>query len=99
MRLRLWLTLLTLVSLPFPLLAQTAELSKTVKEFVRVGTPKVVLTHVRVIDGTGAPGAEHSRPRCTHGMRSASRRSRVPPHAVHGRADWYFLTRNRLPTS
>lgn len=58
MRLRLWLTLLTLVSLPFPLLAQTAELSKTVKEFVRAGTPKVVLTHVRVIDGTGAPAVE-----------------------------------------
>ena len=34
--------------------AQSPELSKAVKEFVRVGTPKVVLTHVRVIDGTGA---------------------------------------------
>ena len=38
--------------------AQSPELSKTVKEFVRVGTPKVVLTHVRVIDGTGAPAVD-----------------------------------------
>ena len=34
--------------------AQSTELSKTVKEFVRVGTARVVLTHVRVIDVTGA---------------------------------------------
>jgi imidazolonepropionase-like amidohydrolase len=38
--------------------AQNPELSKTVKEFVRVQAPKVVLTHVRIIDGTGAPGVE-----------------------------------------
>jgi len=38
--------------------AQNPELSKTVKEFVRVQAPKVVLTHVRVIDGTGAPAVE-----------------------------------------
>ena len=34
--------------------AQSPEFSKTVKEFVRVQSPKVVLTHVRVIDGTGS---------------------------------------------
>ena len=38
--------------------AQPPELSKKVKEFVRVSTPKVILTHVRVIDGTGAPSVE-----------------------------------------
>ena len=38
--------------------AQTAELSKTVQQFVRVQSPKVVLSHVRVIDGTGAPAVE-----------------------------------------
>jgi len=38
--------------------AQNAELSKTVKEFVHVQAPKVVLTHVRIIDGTGAPAVE-----------------------------------------
>ena len=34
--------------------AQTVELSENVKQFVRVDAAKVVLTHVRVIDGTGA---------------------------------------------
>ena len=38
--------------------AQNPELSKTVKEFVRVQAPKVVLTHVRIVDGTGAPAVE-----------------------------------------
>jgi imidazolonepropionase-like amidohydrolase len=38
--------------------AQNPELSKTVKEFVRVQAPKVVLAHVRIIDGTGAPAVE-----------------------------------------
>jgi imidazolonepropionase-like amidohydrolase len=45
-----------------PAAAQTPEfspeLSKTVKEFVRVNAPKVILTHVRVIDGTGAAVVE-----------------------------------------
>ena len=34
--------------------AQTPELSKAVQELVRVNAGKVVLTHVRIIDGTGA---------------------------------------------
>lgn len=38
--------------------AQNPELSKTVQQFVRVQAPKVVLAHVRVIDGTGAPAVE-----------------------------------------
>jgi imidazolonepropionase-like amidohydrolase len=38
--------------------AQTPELSKAVKAFVRVDAPKVVLTHVRVIDGTGAAAVD-----------------------------------------
>ena len=38
--------------------AQTAELSKSVKQVVRVDAAKVVLTHVRVIDGTGAAAVE-----------------------------------------
>ena len=41
-----------------PAAAQTGELSKNVKPFVRVESPKVVLTHVRVIDGTGAEAVE-----------------------------------------
>ncbi|HWZ84133.1 MAG TPA: amidohydrolase family protein [Terriglobales bacterium] len=39
-------------------LAQLPELSKTVKEYVRVQSPRVVLSHVRVIDGTGAAALE-----------------------------------------
>jgi hypothetical protein len=38
--------------------AQAPELSKTVQEFIRVQSPRVVLAHVRVIDGTGAPAVE-----------------------------------------
>lgn len=41
-----------------PAAAQTPELSKTVKPFVRVDAARVVLTHVRVVDGTGAPAAD-----------------------------------------
>jgi imidazolonepropionase-like amidohydrolase len=41
-----------------PAAAQTAELSKSVKQVVRVDAARVVLTHVRVIDGTGATAAE-----------------------------------------
>jgi imidazolonepropionase-like amidohydrolase len=35
--------------------AQQATLSKTVQNYVRVNAPKVILEHVRVIDGTGKP--------------------------------------------
>ena len=38
--------------------AQDSKLSDTVKNFVRVDAPKIVLTHVRVIDGTGAGATE-----------------------------------------
>jgi imidazolonepropionase-like amidohydrolase len=45
-----------------PAAAQTPELSpelsKTVREFVRVNAPKVILTHLRVIDGAGAAAVE-----------------------------------------
>jgi len=49
-----------LVLLPFALTvqAQSPELSKTVQEFVRVQAPRIVLTHVRVIEGTGKPAVE-----------------------------------------
>ena len=38
--------------------AQAPELSKSVQAFVRANAPKMVLTHVRIIDGTGVPAAE-----------------------------------------
>ena len=40
------------------LLAQKPELSKEVKRYAKVDAPKVVLTHVRLIDGTGAAAVE-----------------------------------------
>jgi len=41
-----------------PALAPGADLSPHVRGFVRVGAPTVALTHVRVIDGTGAAAVE-----------------------------------------
>jgi imidazolonepropionase-like amidohydrolase len=38
--------------------AQGSELSKAVQEFVRSNAAKVVLSRVRIIDGTGAPAVE-----------------------------------------
>ena len=51
-----WVFVLLLPSLTVR--AQTPELSKAVQELVRVNAGKVVLTHVRIIDGTGAPAVE-----------------------------------------
>jgi imidazolonepropionase-like amidohydrolase len=45
---------LILLFLPFAAAAQSPEFSKTVQDFVRVQAARVVLAHVRVIDGTGA---------------------------------------------
>ena len=53
-----FLSALILSMFALPSAAQTGELSKAVKDFVRLDGPKVVLTHVRVIDGTGAAAVE-----------------------------------------
>src|SRR6266852_4907236 len=58
MRMRTLAAVVVSVVLSLHAQAQSQELSKTVKEFVRVDTPKVVLTHVRMIDGTGAPAVD-----------------------------------------
>jgi imidazolonepropionase-like amidohydrolase len=50
--------LVVLLSAVVPALAAGATLSPHVREFVRVDATVVALTHVRVIDGTGAPPAE-----------------------------------------
>ena len=42
-----------------PLTAQRPTLSANVRQYVTIDTPTVVLTHVRVIDGTGAPPREN----------------------------------------
>ena len=51
-----WVFVVLLTSLP--LRAKSPELSKAVQEFVRVNAGKAVLTHVRIIDGTGAGAVE-----------------------------------------
>ena len=55
---RITLQALALFLVLLPAAAQTPELSRTVKPFVRVDAAKVVLTHVRVVDGTGAPAVD-----------------------------------------
>jgi imidazolonepropionase-like amidohydrolase len=58
MRPRLVWPALALLGLSVNAQAQSPELSRTVQDFVRVRGPKIVLTHVRIIDGTGAPAVE-----------------------------------------
>jgi imidazolonepropionase-like amidohydrolase len=58
MRLRFLWRVFVLLLASLPVRAQTPELSKAVQELVRVNAGKVVLTHVRIIDGTGAPAVE-----------------------------------------
>ncbi len=58
-----------------PATAQTAELSKSVKQVVRVDAAKVVLTHVRVIDGTGAAAVEDQNVVIEDGKISAIQKS------------------------
>ena len=52
------LRLLVFLSLALTAQAQSPELSTTVQELVRVSAPRIVLTHVRVIEGNGKPAVE-----------------------------------------
>ena len=47
-----------LVSCLFVASAAAQTLSPAVREYVKIDSPVVALTHVRVIDGTGAPAQE-----------------------------------------
>ena len=58
MRRRVPMAVFVLCCFADSLLGQGSELSKEVKQYVKVDTPRVVLMHVRVIDGTGAPAVE-----------------------------------------
>ena len=62
-RMRRWLLLLCLVSVaPVPAGAQRLDsLGPVVRKYLRVSTPRVILEHVQVIDGTGAaPSADQN---------------------------------------
>jgi imidazolonepropionase-like amidohydrolase len=56
-RLVVWLLVVSLV-VPVSLSAQAVRLSEFTRRFVSVDSPIVALTHVRVVDGTGAAPAE-----------------------------------------
>ena len=58
MRTRVWAMVFTFCLLAGSLAAQSPQLSKLVKQYVRVNSPGVVLAHVRVIDGTGGTTLE-----------------------------------------
>ncbi len=51
--------LLALLLLAASAFAQTPTLSPAVKQFVTIDAPVIALTHVRVIDGTGAPARDN----------------------------------------
>src|SRR5262245_3911902 len=53
---RLAIAALSILAAGLP--ASAAEPSKLTRSFLSVDAPKVALTHVRVIDGTGAPARE-----------------------------------------
>ena len=59
------IAILTAIALPTALAAQT--LSPEVRAFVKVDAPVIALTHVRVIDGTGAPAREDQTLVLSHG--------------------------------
>src|SRR5215468_4948592 len=57
-RIRAWLLLLCLAALFCSELADAQRidaLGPEVRKYLRVSTPKVILEHVQIIDGTGAP--------------------------------------------
>jgi imidazolonepropionase-like amidohydrolase len=47
------------IAIAVPAAAQRPTLAKNVRQYVAIDTPTVVLTHVRVIDGTGSPPLEN----------------------------------------
>jgi imidazolonepropionase-like amidohydrolase len=63
--------------------AQTADaLGPEVRKYVRVSTPKVVLEHVRIIDGTGAPPRADQSIAIENGKLAAIRRGADQPQSA-----------------
>src|SRR5690348_10439125 len=58
MRLRTSICVVTLLLSSSVALAQAPAFSKTVQQFIRAQGARIVLTHVRVVDGTGAAAVE-----------------------------------------
>ena len=71
-----------LLLLAFTAQAQSPDFSKTVQDFVHVQAAKVVLTHVRIIDGTGASAVEDQNVVIAGGkIAEVQRGADVPPAA------------------
>lgn len=72
-----------LIGCATPMLAQRPPLSSAVRQFVALDTPVVALTHVRVIDGTGAPPREDQTVIIRDGriLRVGDARTAVPAEA------------------
>ena len=63
--------------------AQTADvLGPEVRKYVRVSTPKVLLEHVRVVDGTGAPSKADQNITIENGRVAAIRRGADEPQSA-----------------
>ena len=63
--------------------AQTADsLAPETRKYVRVGTPRVVLAHVRIIDGTGAPPKADQDIAIENGKIAAIRRGADEPQSA-----------------
>src|SRR5580693_10250148 len=67
MRVNRLLILSVFLLLPFHASAQQPATSPTVQKYVRVNAPRVVLEHVRVIDGSGQPSVEDQNIIIEHG--------------------------------
>ena len=75
------IAILTAIALPTALAAQT--LSPEVRAFVKVDAPVIALTHVRVIDGTGAPVREDQTLVLSHGKMKTTPRTDPAPMLVN----------------
>jgi imidazolonepropionase-like amidohydrolase len=81
-RARLTTLILSTIALLSAAPAQTPDASPALKPFVRIQAPKVILTHVRVIDGTGAPAIDDQNITIEHGKITViDKGADVPPAA------------------
>src|SRR5213079_2087945 len=64
--------------------AQSSRLSPAVRQYVTVDTPTVIITHVRVIDGTGAAPRENQTVTISAGKIASIAPSAASPAAGRG---------------
>src|SRR5690349_13653272 len=77
--------ILAVLAAPAMLAAQRPQLSNAVRPYVSIDTPTFVITHVRIIDGTGAPAKDDQTIAVENGKITSIRPSaefRVPSSAL-----------------